>query len=158
MKLPVLLIICFAVLFAYLGLSFFAGIGVVFVAFVTNLCLGKIQARLQKLFMKKQDARVNTTNESLNNIKMLKLYSWTHIFSKVIENKRAEELEILWKRFKYGQVIVTSLYFFPQILSAVIFSVYIGTGHTLDISVAFTVMTILNLLQDPLRTLPMFLG
>lgn len=35
---------------------------------------------------------------------------------------------------------------------------YIGTGHDLDISVAFTVMTILNLLQDPLRTLPMFLG
>jgi ATP-binding cassette subfamily C (CFTR/MRP) protein 1 len=57
-----------------------------------------------------------------------------------------------------GQMIVTSLYFFPQILSATVFSVYIGTNHILDISTAFTVMTILNLLQEPLRTLPLFLG
>lgn len=52
--------------------------------------------------MKKQDARVNTTSESLNNIKMLKLYSWTHIFSDVIESKRFDELSTLWSRFKYG--------------------------------------------------------
>jgi hypothetical protein len=50
------------------------------------------------------------------------------------------------------------LYFFPQIMSATIFSVYIGTGNTLNIENAFTVMTILNLLQDPLRTLPLFIG
>lgn len=52
--------------------------------------------------MKKQDARVNTTSESLNNIKMLKLYSWTAIFNRVIESKRVEELGVLWQRFKYG--------------------------------------------------------
>lgn len=63
--------------------------------------------------MKKQDARINTTTESLNNIKMLKLYSWTHIFSEVIQSKRLEELAVLWQRFRYGQIIVTSLYFFP---------------------------------------------
>lgn len=63
--------------------------------------------------MKKQDARINTTSESLNNIKMLKLYSWTHIFSEVIESKRFEELAVLWQRFSYGQLVVTSLYFFP---------------------------------------------
>lgn len=43
-------------------------------------------------------------------------------------------------------------------MSATIFSVYIGTGNTLNIENAFTVMTILNLLQDPLRTLPLFIG
>jgi len=52
--------------------------------------------------MKKQDARINTTSESLNNIKMLKLYSWTHIFSNVIESKRLDELSVLWTRFRYG--------------------------------------------------------
>jgi len=49
--------------------------------------------------MKKQDARVNIISESLNNIKMLKLYSWSRIFDQVINSKRAEELTVLWVRF-----------------------------------------------------------
>jgi hypothetical protein len=96
--------------------------------------------------MKKNDARINTTSEALNNIKMLKLYSWSHVFSEVIAKKRGEELVWLWKIFQIGSMIVTGLYFFPSILSATVFSVYIGTGNILDISNAFTVMTILNIL------------
>ena len=57
-----------------------------------------------------------------------------------------------------GVAIVSTLYFFPAILSAVIFSFYIGYGNTLSLDVAFTVMTILNLIKDPLRQLPMFIG
>ena len=57
-----------------------------------------------------------------------------------------------------GVAIVSTLYFFPAILSAVIFSFYIGYGNTLSLDVAFTVMTILNLIKDPLRSLPMFIG
>ena len=41
----------------------------------------------------------------------------------------------------------TSLYFFPSVLSAVVFSVYIAMGNTLDLSVAFTVTTILNMIK-----------
>ena len=54
--------------------------------------------------------------------------------------------------------IISTLYFFPSILSAVIFSFYIGFGNTLCLDVAFTVMTILNLIKDPLRSLPEFIG
>ena len=54
--------------------------------------------------------------------------------------------------------IISTLYFFPSILSAVIFSFYIGLGNTLCLDVAFTVMTILNLIKDPLRSLPEFIG
>ena len=54
--------------------------------------------------------------------------------------------------------MVSTLYLFPALLSAVIFSVYIGIGNTLSLDVAFTVMTILNLIKDPLRSLPTFIG
>ena len=104
------------------------------------------------------DARVKITNESLNNIKMLKLYSWTNIFAITIGKKRTTELAELWKRFRNGQLIVVSLYFFPQILSAVVFGFYIGFGNNLSLDVAFTVITILNMIKDPLRSLPMFVG
>ena len=122
------------------------------------MALGRRSANLQKDTMTCSDSRIKTTNESMNNIKMLKLYSWTEIFAKTISDKRQAELAVLWKRFKNGWAVVGSLYFFPQILSAVVFGFYIGTGHTLQLDVAFTVMTILTMIKDPLRSLPMFVG
>lgn len=108
--------------------------------------------------MKRSDSRVKTTNESLNNIKMLKLYSWTEIFAETIKEKRKEELEWLWKRFVNGQIVVTSLYFFPALLSAVVFAFFIGFGNILYLDIAFTVITVLNMIKDPLRMLPLFVG
>ena len=96
--------------------------------------------------------------ESLNNIKMLKLYSWKDVFTRLISEKRALQLGVLKKRFYYSNVMITSLYFFPSMLSAVLFSVYIGIGNTLDLDIAFTVMVVLNILKEPLRALPMFVG
>jgi len=108
--------------------------------------------------MKHSDKRVKTTNESLNNIKMLKLYSWTSIFAETIRQKRSEELEWLWKRFKNNQAVISSLYFFPAMLSAIVFACYIGSGNYLSLDVAFTVITLLDMIKDPLRTLPLFVG
>ena len=54
--------------------------------------------------------------------------------------------------------MITSLYFFPSLLSAVVFATYIGMGNTLDLEIAFVVMTILNIIKDPLRSLPTFIG
>ena len=65
---------------------------------------------------------------------------------------------MLKKRMRLGNVMVTSLYFFPSLLSAVVIATYIGLGNTLDLDIAFTVMTILNLIKEPLRSLPMFVG
>lgn len=43
-------------------------------------------------------------------------------------------------------------------MSATIFAVYIGFGGELDLGTAFTVLTVLNLIKEPLRTLPLFVG
>ena len=108
--------------------------------------------------MRRQDRRVKAIAESLSNIKMLKMYAWTHIFQRIISERRQDELTILWKRMRVSQVLITNLYFFPQILSAVVFSFYIGFGGTLQLDIAFTVITILALIKDPLRALPLFVG
>ena len=63
--------------------------------------------------MKKTDARVSATTESLNNIKMLKLYSWIEPFEKVINEKRDDELSVQWRRLWISCFSVTFMYFFP---------------------------------------------
>ena len=97
--------------------------------------------------MQKQDARVNTTTEALNNIKMLKLYSWIDQFANKIEERRKAELSILFKRFCLGMTSITTIYFFPVIMSWAVFSTFIGSGNTLDLGVAFTVITVFNLIK-----------
>ena len=59
------------------------------ITFWTNAKIAAASARLQKDYMKFSDARVKSITESLNNIKMLKLYSWTDIFANMISEKRA---------------------------------------------------------------------
>ncbi len=113
LKLPLVLIVCFVVLFTYLGFSFLSGIVIFVITFFTNFTLSRIQARLQKEFMRRQDQRVKAVTEGLQNIKMLKMYAWTHIFTQIISEKRQEELGILWKRMQISQLLITNLYFFP---------------------------------------------
>lgn len=158
LRLPFVIGICFVVLFSYLGWSFMSGIAIFIITFVTNFSLSRIQARLQKDYMRRQDWRVKAIVESLSNIKVLKMYAWTHIFKRLISERRAEELKLLWRRMRISQLIITNLYFFPQILQAVVFSFYIGFGNTLSLDIAFTVIAILNLIKDPLRALPLFVG
>lgn len=81
--------------------------------------------------MEKKDERMNITTEVLTNIKMIKLYAWGKTMLNKIEEKRKNELKVLAKAFIVATFSITSFYFFPEILSSVVFSVYIGTGHTL---------------------------
>jgi hypothetical protein len=97
--------------------------------------------------MECQDERLNITTESLNNIKMLKLNAWTDTFENAIEQKRNVEMKVFWKRLNVGMISVTNLYFFPQVLSAVVFSVYIAMGNKLDLGIAYTAVTCLNMLK-----------
>ena len=98
LRLPFVIVICFVVLFAYLGLSFLSGIAIFVITFFTNFTLSRMQARLQKEFMRRQDSRVKAITETLSNIKMIKSYAWTHIFKRIISERRQQELKVLWKR------------------------------------------------------------
>ena len=152
--LPLVLIYSFTYLFYTLGLSFFSGIGVFLVAFVTNAILGVKLEKYQSIMMKKKDLRMNHTNEALSNIKTLKFYQWTDIFEKEIQQRRINEFKIYWKLAYYLAAFITSLYFFPNILSSVVFSTYIGTGHPIDLATSFSVLVFFDLIKDPMRQLP----
>ena len=47
----------------------------------------------------------------------------------------------------YLMVTMASLFFFPMFLQAVSFTAFIGTGHSIDLSLAYTVITIFNIIQ-----------
>lgn len=156
--LPFTLTICFSFLFYYLKWTFFSGIAVFALSLLVNISISRCNARNQKKYMKLTDARVKVTTESLNNIKMIKLYSWINIFKGMIKEKRTQELKFQFVRMSYIMLTLGSLTFFPLFLQIVSFTAFIGTNHPMDLSLAYTIITIFNLIQSPIRMLPMFIG
>jgi len=106
--------------------------------------------------MRRKDRRMNHTTEALGNIKTLKLYSWTDVFQTEIQARRVYEFRKMKSIAIWLTAIIASLYFFPQVLSSVVFSTYIGTGHDIDLATAFTVLILFDLIKNPLRQLPLF--
>jgi len=105
--------LCFTFLFYYLGVTFFAGILVFIVAVKVNIGNSRSLAKYQKKLMKATDARVSATTECLNNIKMIKLYSWEQTFTRMIGQKRKEELSVLYYRMLTLCMTFTLMNFFP---------------------------------------------
>ena len=157
-QMPIVLVYCFIMLFYKLGLTFLSGVAVFVVAFLTNLILGYVTARMQKQLMERKDKRMNATNEAINHIKMLKMYSWTDVFEKEIQERRKREVQMFKRMAWVNSFMISSLYFFPSVLGSVVFSTYIGTGHYIDLQTAFTVMIFFGLIQDPLRQFPLFIS
>ena len=55
-------------------------------------------------------------------------------------------------------LVITSLYFFPNILSSVVFATYIGTGNNLNLATAFTCLVFFDIIKEPIRQLPLFIS
>jgi len=50
--------------------------------------------------------------------------------------------------------MMTACYFFPNLLSSVVFSVFIGTGHKIDLATSFSVIIFFDLIIEPMLSLP----
>ena len=141
-----------------LGLSFFSGIGVFVLALFVNVFLGLKLEHHNTALMKRKDKRMNYTNESLVNIKTLKFYSWTTSFENEIQNRRLTEMKSMKKIAIWLSLLITSIYFFPNVLSSVVFSTYIGIGHSIDLATAFSVIIFFDLIIEPMINFPMFIS
>ena len=128
------------------------------VAFVVNALIGWKLEKANEEMMKRKDKRMNHTTEALNNIKTLKFYSWTDAFEKEVQKRRVHEIRAYWTLAIWLGLVIASLYFFPNILSSVVFSTYIGTGHNIDLATVFSVIVFFDLIKEPLRSLPLFLS
>ena len=74
--------------------------------------------------MKKRDERVNFTNEVLQGIKALKLYSWEPLLAEQLEAKRSAELSSLISHNLLLAALITVINGLPAVVMAVSFILY----------------------------------
>lgn len=77
---PFQIVLCMVSLYNLVGLSMFAGVGMMVIMVPINGLIAKIMKTLQKKQMKTKDSRTRLMTEILNNMKSIKLYAWTQAF------------------------------------------------------------------------------
>ena len=85
--------------------------------------LKKKMVRAQKAKMKSGDQRLKLTHESLQGIKVLKLYAWETVFRSSIDHARSQEAAKLlsFAYIKAMVIIVFTMFFIVFTMSIVVF-------------------------------------
>ena len=151
---PVQLVLCVVLLYRVLGWSSFASIGLMIMVTPLNLYIAKQFAKFQKNIMAATDARIHTTNEVLQNIRIIKYFAWELRFAQIVNEKRRVELRALRKRYILWALAATVWTGVPLLITFFSFLVYtVVEKRPLIPSVAFTALSLFSLLRIPLDQL-----
>ncbi|KAH0609923.1 uncharacterized protein H6S33_012469 [Morchella sextelata] len=151
---PVQVVIAIALLYQILGWSSIAGIGVMILLLPINYYISSQFSKIQQAIMSTTDKRIHTTNEVLQNIRIIKFFAWEERFGQVVDESRTAELKNLRRRYILWAVAATSWYGSPIIITFLSFFCYtVIEGKDLNAPVAFTALSLFNVLRVPLDQL-----
>lgn len=109
---------------------------------------------IQKAIMATTDKRIHTTNEVLQNIRIIKFFAWEERFGHVVGETRSAELKQLRNRYVLWAIAATSWYGSPLLITFLSFLSYtVVEGKDLSAPVAFTALSLFNVLRVPLDQL-----
>ncbi|ORY79996.1 hypothetical protein BCR37DRAFT_381441 [Protomyces lactucae-debilis] len=151
---PIELTIAIGLLYSILGWSAAAGILAMIFLLPLNYYISKQFSTIQEELMKTTDIRINRMNELLNSIRIIKYFAWEESFKKDINECRAAELKQLRRRFIMFSISSLTWNASPVLITLLTFFTYTKLAHhDLTASVAFTSLSLFNVLRSPLDQL-----
>ncbi|KAF4617372.1 hypothetical protein D9613_005686 [Agrocybe pediades] len=149
LTIPVHIVFCMIFLYQVLGWSSLVGIAVMIVLLPFPGYISKVLQAAQKQRMKKTDARVQAVTETVNILRMVKLFGWEQKMSERLDKTRQEELLWLWKLKLLDQVNGLFGFLYPIMTMIVTYTLYtLVMKETLTASKIFSSMTVFNLLRE----------
>ncbi|KAK1760405.1 ATP-dependent bile acid permease [Echria macrotheca] len=151
---PTQLVVSVLLLYQVMGLSAIPGFVVMVFLLPINIAFAQGFNSTQKKIMAATDKRIHTTNEILQNIRIIKYFAWEHRFAEIVDEKRRAELKALRNRFILWAVAVGVWNTVPIIITFFSFLFYtLVEEKPLYPSVAFTAISLFMLLRYPLDQL-----
>lgn len=144
-------------LFQYIGPSVAWGLAVLLTVIPLNSITLRILDRLSQKENEAKTARTKRTNESITQMKLLKVQGWEKTFANDVDAHRREELNIHRMR---GVVRAFNSAFsnaVPSLVLVVTLTAYAKTGNPIKASTIFTAISLFNQLRFPLFFYPMLL-
>jgi ABC-type multidrug transport system fused ATPase/permease subunit len=100
------------------------------------------------------DRRIQKLNETFQSIRIIKFFAWEQRFRDQILKIRKEELSFLKKRSIVWTILVFIWFITPTVVTFVSFGCYVFIAKKpLTTPVAFTALSLFNLLRNPLDQL-----
>jgi ABC-type multidrug transport system fused ATPase/permease subunit len=146
-----MIVVSIYLLWLLLGWSALVGAFSIIALSPLNFKLAAKLGDLQKQMLAVTDRRIQKLNETFQSIRIIKFFAWEKKFEDQILKIRDEELSYLKKRSIVWVFVVIVWCITPTIVTLVSFGCYIFIdGNQLTTPVAFTALSLFNLLRNPL--------
>ncbi|KAI6134164.1 ABC transporter type 1, transmembrane domain-containing protein [Pisolithus croceorrhizus] len=148
---PLQLVLCTWFLYHILDWSAFVGLAVMILLFpLPGMVAKKIQT-VQRTKMEKTDARVQTVTETMNALRMVKLFGWEKKMNERIYEKREVELVWTWKYRILDLANNTLNFIIPLFTMMACYATYtVVMGKQLTASRVFSSMTVFDIMRGQL--------
>jgi len=146
---------CLYLIYRQVGISVYVGLGYsVFTMPVTSVIFNMV-LNIRKQKMEQTDIRLQLINDVLHGIRTVKYYAWENAFIKKISAIRLKEVRLIrkmgyWFNIPFGILLSGA----SNIQTVLIFLTYICLGNELDVSKAFTTITLMGIMAAPFSFLP----
>ncbi|GBB94776.1 hypothetical protein RclHR1_02410022 [Rhizophagus clarus] len=148
---PLQIIICIVLLYLLLGFSALVGISTLIVIYPIPALINQRFATIQKSLMAATDKRISAMNELLQAIRIIKFFAWEDQFQKKIIDARENELNEIKSRLVQWIHMANIWACMPLVIMFSVFVSYTKLfGNELSATVAFTALTLFNMLRHAL--------
>ncbi|KAM8775289.1 ATP-binding cassette sub-family C member 12-like isoform 2-T2 [Rhynchonycteris naso] len=151
---PVLMAVCAVYAFFILGPTALIGISVYIIFIPIQVSMAKLNSAFRRSAVSVTDKRVQTMNEFVTCIKLIKMYAWEKSFTKTIRDIRRQERRLLEKA-GFVQSGNSALAPIASTIAIVLtFSGHILLQRQLTAPVAFSVIAMFNVMKFSIAILP----
>ncbi|XP_040838073.1 ATP-binding cassette sub-family C member 12 isoform X2 [Ochotona curzoniae] len=151
---PILMVVCALYAFFILGFTAFIGISVYIVFIPIQIFMAKLNSAFRRSAISVTDKRVQTMNEFLTCIKLIKMYAWEKSFTNTIRDIRKRERKLLEKA-GFVQSGNSALAPVASTIAIVLtFTCHILLRRKLTAPVAFSVIAMFNVMKFSIAILP----
>ncbi|ORZ35477.1 P-loop containing nucleoside triphosphate hydrolase protein [Catenaria anguillulae PL171] len=153
-SLPIQVTVILILLVRLVGPAAFVAFGLMVAFIPAQSHMLRRLASIRKQSQIHTDTRVRLTNETLANVKTVKLMGWELIKATDIMNLREEELASVKRLALWRNAINAVSKMIPTIAAMVVFMLVYMTGGQLSVTVVFTALALFNQLRLPLFYFP----
>ncbi|XP_036922273.1 ATP-binding cassette sub-family C member 12 [Sturnira hondurensis] len=151
---PILMVVCAVYSFFILGPTALIGISVYVLFIPIQMFMAKLNSAFRRSAISMTDKRVQTMNEFVTCVKLIKMYAWEKSFAKTVRDIRKRERKLLGKA---GLVQSGNSALAP--IASTMAIVLTFTGHILlrrrlTAAVAFSVIAMFNVMKFSIAILP----
>jgi ATP-binding cassette subfamily C (CFTR/MRP) protein 1 len=158
-RLPFQIIICLVYLYLFVGMTMMVAVAVIIFFGVVNFFIAKCIASHQMERMKFMGMRTNAVSELVENIKLIKFYSWTEKFTKKANDARNVEVKKLITRLSLRVLsLMVNTISYPITAMAIFISASLWFNIKVSVPSAIALLQVLSKLKSTTQELPDFIG